>query len=488
MINNKIYQKYFLLASALLFFFILLGFVFSSYLMRAIVSEKSLPPPLFFARVIDRINAVNKVEALKEVSSWKEDFPAPTLILLNENGDVIYPEGKPNPPNWKDLVKPANPYDFVYVNAQNDSTKPNSGPLFGPPHPPMLDALIKLQGTPDRYLFIRPPERHQLQKNDERVWFPFIGLGSLVLSLLLGVGTTLAIIYNGVKKGVVQADEVISALHQGNLKARFTINRKDEFGKAMMRFNTMADEIEKLVLNLKEVNQTRTRLLQELAHDLRTPIASLKNLMETLNTKRNSFTQEIQSEMTGLALKEINYFERLVEDLLFLAQIKEVTLPSQYPLINIASVLQETADDVCTSYEHRDRIISLKSQVEGINLEIHSDLHLVTRLFRNALENSFSFAHSWVAISITNNKNGLNQIFIEDDGPGFSEDALSQFGKRRVTRQLDYAPNGRLSVGLGSVVMKTIVAALEWEIKVSNRLDDKKILGAKIEIILPSRV
>lgn len=295
----------------------------------------------------------------------------------------------------------------------------------------------------------------------------------------------MAIIYSGVKKGVIQADNVISELHRGNLKARFTISRRDEFGKAMLRFNTMADEIEKLVLSLKEVDQARTRLLQELAHDLRTPIASLKNLMESLNINRQRLAVEIQNEMTELALKEINYFERLVEDLLFLAQIKEPSLQAQYPMVNISDVLSKTAEDVFTRYQHQDRQIELKEKHEERPLEIHSDLHLVTRLFRNALENSFSFANSWVSLSTRINNQGKIEIRIEDDGPGFSDEALATFGTRKVTRKLENKPSGRLSVGLGSVVMKTIVENLEGEVKASNRLLDKKILGARVEIILP---
>jgi signal transduction histidine kinase len=452
--------------------------------MKAITSSnKGVPPPLFFARAIDRISPQNKIDALKEISSWHDDFPTPDLILLDENGRVIYPEGKQEILNWNDIAKPHLPYEFVYVSSER--TEKNPSPPFGPPRPLMPDALVKLQGTPEQYLFIRAPVMRPPNNSGGFAFFPIIVLGSLLLSLLLGVGTTIAIIYIGVKKGIVQADNVISELHNGNLKARFTITRKDEFGKAMMRFNTMAEEIEKLVLNLKAVDQARTRLLQELAHDLRTPIASLKNLLEALNLKRQNFTLELQNEMTELALKEIFYFERLVEDLLFLAQIKEPALQAQHPLVSISDVLSDTADDVFLRYQQQDKKIELKQSIEKRPLEIHGDHHLITRLFRNALENSFSFASSTVSLSTKINNEESVEILIEDDGPGFSNEALATFGTRKITRKLESKSGGRLSVGLGSVVMKTIVETFGGEIKVSNRLLDNKILGARVEIILP---
>ena len=109
---------------------------------------------------------------------------------------------------------------------------------------------------------------------------------------------------------------------KGNLKARFPIVRMDEIGQTMLRFNHMADEIEHLVERMKTVEASRASLLQELAHDLRTPVASLKNLIETVATKDASMQPALRVELMELALSECEYFERLVEDLLVIAQVK----------------------------------------------------------------------------------------------------------------------------------------------------------------------
>ncbi len=351
------------------------------------------------------------------------------------------------------------------------------------PDPPKIHTLVRLEGTPINYLMMSSFDKPQKKS---MILFPIIGIGSLILSLFLGIGASITIVYNGVRKGVVEADRVLNELHQGNLKARFNINRKDGFGEAMLRFNLMADEIEKLVLNLKDAEQSRTRFFQELAHDLRTPIASLKSLMETLEVKRNTLDPKVQNELTGLALKEINYFERLVEDLLFLAQIKSPSDQLNRSLVNLSDLLSETVDDFSLRSAHREKQIDLQLNLDPEPLFIHGDPHLLTRLIRNALENAFDFAHSKVLVSIqkSHEEEKKIKIIIEDDGPGFSEEALKSFGTRRISRKLESNPNGRISVGLGSVVMKSICYTYNGKIEVANRTHGLTTAGARITLYL----
>ena len=72
------------------------------------------------------------------------------------------------------------------------------------------------------------------------------------------------------------------------------------------------------------------------------------------------------------------------------------------------------------------------------------------------------------------------RILIEDDGPGFTQEALESYGVRRVSRIIEDKGTGRLSVGLGSVIMKTIASAHHGQVSVRNRPEG----GACVEISL----
>lgn len=485
----KIFQKYFLLASSLIVFFIILGIFFSSFLIRLIDTPGEMAPPVFFAQLIDKIDANDKVKAIKELQKIHTNMPIPKIELIDENGQILFPKQKGPLKNWENLNKPKEDYAFIEIDSKKRRPPP-MGPflfeLFRPPKPPKNRHLVKLSGIPTNYVLLSSPDRMGPPGGPpHRRWTPLIGLASLFVSLLFGVGASVALIYARVKKGVQAADDVIWQLQHGNLKARFNIKRKDEFGQAMLRFNTMADEVEKLFLNLQEKDQTRTLLLQELAHDLRTPIASIKTILDTLNTKRKTLDSNIQDELFLLATRETEYFERLVEDLLFLAQIENPNNMKHKENVDLVQILEEVSEDVRIRYQQSGQNIQLTKNIHVATVQIVIEPHLLRRLFRNALDNAFSFAEQNVKISLTPSEEGV-LLTIEDDGPGFSEEALKEFGKRRVSRKISTDQSTRISVGLGSVVMQRICDSMNAQLKVQNKIQQSIISGSSVSIFFPS--
>jgi signal transduction histidine kinase len=493
LIRSRLFQKHFLLAISTLILFLILGFVFNDFLMRSFNPRREMLPPVFIAKIIDRVNPTNKVEALREFTSWHADNHGPNLVLLDALGTVLYPNDADVIFDWNSIVKPSETYGFVILpDLKSDHPKHFSWfGLMGPPrmHPGPgggAPVLIRLNGEPATYLYIAPPKG---PPPGERPGLPpYIGLISMIVSLLMGVGTAIFLIYYSVSKNIRLADTVLSELQNGNLKARFPVHRKDEFGQAMMRFNRMADEIENLVEHLRTVELARTKLLQELAHDLRTPIASLKSLLETLHLKRTQIQASVQEELMALSLKEVEYFERLVEDLLLLAQVSEPKYDARVENVSLRELVTEEAEDCAFRYQQFGKAVSFQGPKMVDDFKIAGDSHLLQRLIRNALENAFSFARGSVEVSIRKLETDRIEITIVDDGSGFSAEALHAYGERRLSRKIERSSDGRLSVGLGSVVMKAICRVHRGEIQVSNRMGTQgEILGAVVKITLPTR-
>jgi len=470
MIRIQVFRKHYFTTAIILILFICLGF-FSNFLIMRFNRQESMNPPTFFAKLVDHFDRTDRVKALLEVESLQDHHGNFTFWIVDRTGKVLYPQNETLPVSWESIVPPDQPYHFVTL-PKIDLSKPNPA-----------DSIIRFEGEPIQYLYVRsekgraaPPPSHTVVASSFAVLF---------LSVILGVGFALTFLFKSLQDKMVLADSVIAELQKGNLKARFPIRKMDEFGQAMNRFNQMADEIERLVERLKNVEKSRMNLLQELAHDLRTPVASLKNLLETIHTKRETIDPKIQDELMTLSLKEVDYFERLIEDLLILAQVSEPRYQADRAPLNFNELLEDESESIAAKFSNSENKIQLKQNFSNVSVETHGDPHLLRRMLRNAFDNAFSFAKKEVTASLSRDHQEI-VITIDDDGNGLSKEALESFGNRRMTRVLDTSHEGRLSVGLGSVILKTVAEIHRGSVEAQNRTDSNgHVLGARITIRMP---
>jgi len=109
-----------------------------------------------------------------------------------------------------------------------------------------------------------------------------------------------------------EARAVLTRMEQGDLKARFRVKQFDEVGSLMLDFNRMAMEIERLVARVEQTERTRGNLLQELSHDLRTPLMSLQAAVDTLVQCADALSEEHRDELLGVLQSELSYFSSRV--------------------------------------------------------------------------------------------------------------------------------------------------------------------------------
>jgi K+-sensing histidine kinase KdpD len=280
------------------------------------------------------------------------------------------------------------------------------------------------------------------------------------------------------------ADGVINELKHGNLKARFPIRRMDEVGEFMNRFNQMADEIERVVEQMRNGERARMTLLQDLAHDLRTPVASMKHMLEILQLRDAGLDTQTRLKLLGLSILEVDYFARLVEDLLVLAQVNEPRYQANQSVLNMNELLLAEIERL-EQLPSRDPALSIEKALLLDALPIRGDEQLLRRMLRNVLDNAASFARSRVSVKLEKIDSMKIRLTVEDDGPGFSPEALRCYGERRISRSLGSASAnsepGRVSVGLGSVIARTIA-----HLHRGNVLAQNSGSGACVVFTLPS--
>lgn len=289
---------------------------------------------------------------------------------------------------------------------------------------------------------------------------------------------------NEFEKKIRLAKSIIQNIKSGNLKSRIPIEKYDEAGLLMMEFNNMADEVEEMFLQVKESERSRKILLQDLSHDLKTPLASLRMRVEYMQSENDKMTPEKRLEYLNSIHEDILYTAKMAEELLLLSKVEEVLFKIETSSIDLVKILEEEITQAQMSYSHKG--IELKLNFNALeDYTLSADASLIKRLFRNNIENSISFAKSFVAITLSKTENKKIKVSIEDDGPGFPENTHLSYGEKDYTRKfLDKA--NRTSTGLGAVISRKIVHLHSGEMKANNKKDENSnILGAQISIILP---
>jgi signal transduction histidine kinase len=385
----------------------------------------------------------NKKLVLEKIQEQKG--PKPSLWLVSAEGSIISANtSQPLPAKWEKLPRPRAVHGMI-----NTDTFLLEAKTF----------IIRLNTTPTTFLVTHNP-RSLFQG-------PFLWIQGFhtFTTAALAVFLALSICYYYLRKKSAEARTVLQKLEAGDLKSRFEIKRFDQFGNLILDFNRMADEIERLVKRLNDTETSRSNLLQELGHDLRTPLTSLGTSFEALKFYNNQMTDEDREEVFSMIDADIRYFKDLLEKLTIVATIDESHYKVSSEKIDIAGILED---------ELKNRQIASGTDLKWIfkasknkEHDVLGDYHLISRLFKNAFDNAARYAQKKVEVELFS-KNGSVEVKVKDDGPGLTPDALKSFGKRRERRQMMDRDPRNFSLGLGSVIMRTIAEVHDGKITVSN--------------------
>ncbi|WP_373997629.1 ATP-binding protein [Bdellovibrio bacteriovorus] len=388
----------------------------------------------------------------------------PEMWLITATGDIL--SAKENAKwdlNWEQLPRPAGNKKLV---SKEDffRLKPSI-------------SVIKLNAEVPLYLVVRDTKPMAFGR--------LLATQAILTSAMIVIALVIALaaLFFYLHKKSKEARSVLRRLEEGDLKARFEIKRFDEFGELMLDFNRMAEEIEMLVGRIHSTEKKRKELLQELGHDLRTPLASLKTNFETLELHHEKLSNDDKTNLFGVLNSEVDYLKDLIEKLMTIAALDE----PHYKTTTIHVDLQELLTQEIKARQNaagNGLTWMFNGNLEVPDRIVLGDTHLILRLVRNGLDNAARYAETKVVVDLKQEA-GKIQIQISDDGPGFDSESLKTFGVRKEFQGRKIGKNGHISLGLGAVIMRTIAELHNGSIRISNLRTEDKNEGALLNIELP---
>jgi signal transduction histidine kinase len=451
--------------------FALLLSVLYTFLIREVAGATNVSVQrgmcLFLARIVE---SGDYQASLGQIDSYRAEsaaLPLKAWVVSERGGVLARNTPAPPPQNWHTLSLPTQIHDIATY-------------ARGLPSLPKF-VVVRLKASAPTYLILQ-----DLFVQTRRVVFLQSVLFVATLGAAIFLGLTMLTLY--LRGRSREAKHVIAAMRSGQLDARFTLGRLDALGQVMLDFNDMAEEIERLVNRLHATEETRRELLQDLGHDLRTPLTSLRASAETLLMHGPRMPAAEQAEFMAVIKAELDYLQRLIEQLFFIA---EMTEPKYSPRAEdthlvelVEGEIQAVAAARADGQTKNQVMFEAVNAFEGEQGVIRGDAHMLGRLFRNALENAANHASGSVRVEFAADDRHL-RVVIDDDGPGMTREALENFGVRRAQRSMGPGAGSRASLGLGSVIIRSILSLHEGRLQIDSKLAGQSVRGTRLSFSFP---
>jgi len=272
---------------------------------------------------------------------------------------------------------------------------------------------------------------------------------------------------------LVKFSDAIKKKSNHNLDINKVFIRDDEIGKLTQSIDEMTKELQ------QRTNRAET-FSNDLAHEIRNPLASLKGASELLDktTEKNE-----NEKLLKIINHDVERIERLITDYSQMLKDEASLSREKMSKINLVEIINSVVEDFNQDLANQNKEIAIIVSNEIANKDKNFILGISNRLEQivaNLLDNSISFSNNNQKIEINIKEISDNLLMtIKDEGPGFSESSTEKVFKRFYSnRPKSFGKHS----GLGLNIVKNIVQLHKGTITASNRLDIK---GAQVEVLLP---
>lgn len=207
--------------------------------------------------------------------------------------------------------------------------------------------------------------------------------------------------------------------------------------------------------DLKEADRQKDQFLAQLAHELRNPLAPIRNIAELL--KRKSEDDATLREPSAVIVRQIDHFSRLIDDLLDVGRIGNGMVGLKKELTTLCTVLQHAMETSAPQINAKLQRVTLNLPASPVQLAV--DKVRMAQVFANLLVNSSKYSEpgSTIWIDAATEPDGYVTVRVRDEGIGIEPRNLGKlFGLFYQTeRSLERSQGG---LGIGLFLVQRLVA------------------------------
>ncbi len=283
---------------------------------------------------------------------------------------------------------------------------------------------------------------YELEETQQRIIRALI-LGFLITLMLGGIGGV--VLSRRVVRRLESINTISREIIEGDLSRRIPLQQSgDEFDTLAANLNAMLDRIEELMDDVRRVSDN-------IAHDLRTPLARLRNRLEQLRSEAQSSHSDTQ--LAEQALADADGLLQTFNALLRIARIETRQRREGFKTVEIAPLLRDVVELYEPLADEKGQALEL---VINDPLSLHGDRDLLFQALANLLDNAIKYTPPKGSIRITLEKrDDRGRITVADNGPGIpateQQAVLQRFYRLEKSRT---SPGSGLGLSLVAAVAK----------------------------------
>lgn len=450
------------------------------YMMALLVFLPVLNVGLFMgARMIFNYNMdVLKKQASDEVHLLSTTIVKDLEILLPEgplsfNDDAIYSVSKA----YVDYVSQKDENAVLELHYVGDKTDLHMGMqhmmIVDAGHYPELRVFELLEAPYESYQIYYYKPLYDFYSLWQSLKIVFIII-SLCCSLVLAA--VLYLLLYEMTSPLQRLGESIKRMQNGEGFEPVEVQGKDDIAILTKSFNEMAAEIEAQMERLQKESQIKQQLVDDLAHEMRTPLTAIYGYAEYL--QKAPYTQEELYDALEYIMSESKRLTHMGQELLTMAIYREDALKAE------CITTEELAKDVSDMLESalQEKRLKLMKRIKPVTLE--GDRAMLVCLLRNLIENAARASESGSKIWLIMQKSKESlKIQVKDEGIGMEKHELERITDAfyRVDKARSRS-NGGAGIGLNlcDLIVKKHSGTMEFESAPNE--------GTTVTILLPLHI
>ncbi len=269
--------------------------------------------------------------------------------------------------------------------------------------------------------------------------------GVFLIALLAVLGMA-AIISRIVTRPVAELSAGIERMSKGDYKHRVHVSGHGEMAQLAAAFNQMSEQVHNL-------DEARNQFVSNASHELKTPLATIKILVESMIYEENMDAQLRQEFLTDIN-KEIDRLSSVVGDLLTLVHIDSHKLRLRREMMVFSDTVRETVSRLAPLAKKRSQEIVTKISDD---CEMFADPLKLAQVCYNIIENAIKYTPDGGRITVTLGRSGRDAVLeIADTGVGIPEEDVPHVFDRfyRVDKARSRDTGG---TGLGLSIVQQII-------------------------------